>query len=70
MVTAPLFIIFAIALFCMVKWGGTHPGVLAMGALFGLSLASTTFGAPILDGMETAMTSALSAVSNIAGGAR
>lgn len=70
MVTAPLFIVFLLVAVAMVRWGGTHPGVLAFGAVLGLSLASTTIGAPILDGIESGMTAALSAASNIAGGAR
>ena len=70
MITAPLFIIFLFVALVMIKWGGTHPGVLAFGAVLGLSLASTAIGAPILDGIESGMTAALSAAANIAGGAR
>lgn len=70
MVTAPLFIVFLLVAFAMIRWGGTHPGVIAFGAILGLSLASTSFGAPLLDGIESGMSAALSAASNIAGGAR
>ncbi|WP_406027351.1 hypothetical protein OH802_09770 [Nocardioides sp. NBC_00850] len=70
MVTAPLFVIFLLVALGMVKWGGTHPGIIAFGVVLGLSLASTAFGGPILDGIESGMSAALSAATNLAGGAR
>lgn len=70
MVTAPLFIIFAIVAFVAVKWGPATPGVVLLGMLLGLSLASTSIGGPILSGLETASASAIQTVTNAVGGAR
>ena len=70
MVTAPLFIIFLIAVVVAIWKVGTSPAAIVLGALFGLSLASTTLGVPILDGIESAMSSAFEVAGSIEGGAR
>ena len=68
MVTAPLFIIMAVVAFVAVKWGPMKVSHLVVGVLLGLSLASTSVGQPILDGITKAMASAVDTVSNVAAG--
>lgn len=68
MVTAPLFLVLAIAAFVAMKYGSTKPGGMFLGILLGLSLASTTIGPPILDGLNQAMASVVASVSSVAGG--
>lgn len=67
MVTAPLVIILAIATFLAVKYGSAKPGSMVLGVLFGLSLASTTIGPPMLGALQDGMTSVVSSVSAVAG---
>jgi hypothetical protein len=70
MVSAPLFIVLAVAAFVAVKWGPAKASHLALGVLLGLSLATTAAGPPILNGITTAMDAIVSTVSNAAGGGR
>jgi hypothetical protein len=66
MVTSPLFIILAVAAVVAVKWGPMKVSHLVLGVLLGLSLAATSLGPPILDGITSAMSSVVSTVSNVA----
>jgi hypothetical protein len=42
-------------------------GSLILGILFGLSLAGTTFGAPILDASQDALNGLITGVASVAG---
>jgi hypothetical protein len=66
MVTAPLFIVLAIAAFVAVKYGSTKPGGMILGVLLGLSLASTSLGPPMLAALNDAMTSVIDSMSGVA----
>lgn len=67
MVTAPLFIILLVAAFIAMKYGNVKPGAMLLGVLLGLSLASTSFGPPLLGALQDGLSMAVSGASSVAG---
>lgn len=59
----PLVVLLGVALFFMVKKGGAKFGHALLATLFGLALAGTSVGEPILSTMNTATQAAVEALS-------
>jgi hypothetical protein len=70
MVTAPFFIVLAATAVVAVKWGSAKASHIALGVVLGLSLATTSLGPPILDGITTAVDAVVSTLSKTTGGGR
>lgn len=66
MVTAPLFIVLLVSAIVAVKYGNVKPGAMFLGVLLGLSLASTSFGPPILSALQDGLSMAISGASSVA----
>ncbi|WP_166845107.1 hypothetical protein [Isoptericola sp. BMS4] len=69
MVTASLFVVLLVVVIAGLYVRKVSAGSLVLGALFGLALASTAVGPPILSGFQTALDSLVSAISSAVGGA-
>ncbi len=67
MLTIPLVLILGLLAFGLVKWGKQKVSGVVVGVLFGLALASTSVGPPILHGLTAFSKSVVSAVSAAAG---
>lgn len=67
MISAPLFVILLVAAFIATKYGSVRPGGMFLGVLLGLSLASTSFGPPILAALQDGLSMAISGASSVAG---
>ena len=67
MIAMSTFVILLVAVVVGIWLKRTDNGSLALGILFGLSLAATTFGPPILGGFQWAMDSLVQLVSSLAG---
>ena len=68
MVTFPLFLLLAAVAALLLKTKAIKGGALVLGLLLGLSLASTTFGPPILNALTQASSALISALTVAAGG--
>ena len=69
MVTASLFVVLLVVVIAGLYVRKVQGGSLVLGVLFGLALASTAVGPPILDGFQTGLESVVSAISSAVGGA-
>jgi hypothetical protein len=69
MVTAPLFFVLLVAAFVAVKYANVKPGVLILGVLLGLSLASTAVGPTVLTWLQDGMTAVISSATRVTGAA-
>jgi hypothetical protein len=67
MVTMSLFFVLLVAVVASVWLKKGDKGSLILGILFGLSLAGTTFGAPILDASQDALNGLITGVASVAG---
>lgn len=67
MVTMSLFFVLLVIVAVGIGFKKTGNGSLILGILFGLSLASTAFGAPVLDAFQDALNGLVSGVSSVAG---
>ena len=62
--TIPLVVILGLLAFGLVKWGKHKVSGVLVGVLFGLALASTAVGPPILHAVTSASKTAVSAISS------
>jgi hypothetical protein len=69
MVSMSVFVVLLIAVAAGLYFRKVKAGSLVLGALFGLALASTAVGGPVLDGFQTAIDSLVTAISSAVGGA-
>ncbi|MFE7504012.1 hypothetical protein [Promicromonospora sp. NPDC057488] len=67
MVTMSLFFVLLVIVVAGVSLKKTGNGSLVLGILFGLALATTAFGAPVLDAAQDALNGLISGVSSVAG---
>lgn len=67
MVTMPLFLMLAGCAIVAVRWGTTKPGGVLLGILVGLTLAGTSFGPPLLAGLDQLATTVVASLSSAAG---
>jgi hypothetical protein len=65
MVTLPLVILLGLLAFALVKWGKQKVSGVLVGILFGLALATTAVGPPILHAVSTAFGTMVVAVSSV-----
>ncbi|HET9873913.1 MAG TPA: hypothetical protein VFP89_15115 [Propionibacteriaceae bacterium] len=64
MVTLPLVVVLGFTAFALVKWGKQKVSGLVVGVLFGLVLASTAVGPPIVNGLTTVSSAMVKAISS------
>jgi len=62
--TIPIVVLLGLLAFGLVKWGKQKISGLLVGILFGLALATTSVGPPILHAVSTASKTVVSAVSS------
>ncbi|MFC4631299.1 hypothetical protein ACFO6V_23845 [Promicromonospora alba] len=67
MVTMPLFFIMFALVVAGLGFKKTSNGSLILGMLFGLTLATTAFGAPLLSALGSFLDGLVSAASSVAG---
>lgn len=67
MLSIPLVVLLGLLAFGLVKWGKQKMSGVVVGVLFGLALASTAVGPPILDGLNSVSSSVVRAVSSTVG---
>ncbi|MCF4122190.1 hypothetical protein L1785_14510 [Antribacter sp. KLBMP9083] len=67
MVTMSLFFVLLVAVVVGVWLKKLSNGSLILGILFGLSLAATSFGAPVLDAFQSLLNGLVSGVASVAG---
>lgn len=67
MLSIPLVVLLGLLAFGLVKWGKQKMSGVVVGVLFGLALASTAVGPPILDGLSSVSSSVVRAVSSTVG---
>jgi hypothetical protein len=67
MVTMSLFFVLLVIVVAGIWLKKTSNGSLILGILFGLSLAATTFGAPVLDAFQSVLDGLVSGVASVAG---
>jgi hypothetical protein len=67
MLSIPLVILLGFLAFGLVRWGKQKVSGVVVGVFFGLALASTAVGPPILTGLNTLSNSIVSAFSKAAG---
>jgi hypothetical protein len=67
-ITFPLFLLFGFIAVVLVRAKVVRGGALVLGALLGLSLATTEAGPPILSAMTSATTSVVHTISGAVGG--
>lgn len=60
--TIPLVLLLGFLAFGLVKWGKHKPSGVVVGILFGLALASTAVGPPILQGFQAFGSALFSAI--------
>ena len=53
MLSIPIILVLGLIAFGMIKWGNHKASGVVVGVLFGLTLAATPAGPPILDGFKT-----------------
>ncbi|MGH3815224.1 MAG: hypothetical protein ACRDUV_22725 [Pseudonocardiaceae bacterium] len=66
-VTMPLFLMLAGCALVAVRWGSTKPGGVILGVLVGLTMAGTSFGPPLLDGLDQLTSTMVSSLSSATG---
>jgi hypothetical protein len=64
MVTLPLVLVLGLLAFGLVKWGKQKVSGVLVGIVFGLALATTAVGPPILHGVTQASKTVVSAISS------
>lgn len=64
MVTIPLVVLLGLLAFGLVRWGKQKLSGVIVGVLFGLALASTSVGPPILHGLTTMSTTLVKAIGS------
>ena len=64
MVTLPLVVVLGLLAFGLVKWGKQKLSGVLIGILFGLALATTAVGPPILHAVTQASKTVVSAISS------
>lgn len=62
--TIPIVVLLGLLAFGLVKWGKQKISGLLVGILFGLALATTSVGPPILNAVSSASKTVVSAVSS------
>ena len=62
--TIPLVVILGLLAFGLVKWGKHKVSGVLVGVLFGLALATTAVGPPILQAVSAASKTAVAAISS------
>lgn len=67
MVTMSLFFVLLVVVVAGIWLKKTSNGSLILGLLFGLALAATSFGAPILDGFQSLLDGLVSGVASVSG---
>ena len=70
MLNIPLVVLLGVAAIVMVKFVGHKLSGVLVGVLFGLALASTPAGPPIINGVTSLSTTVVAAVSGALGGHR
>jgi hypothetical protein len=70
MVTAPLAIILGVIAFFMTKGNASTFGATLVNILFGIALASTIIGPPMINGLESGSNAVIQGVSNSIGAGR
>jgi hypothetical protein len=63
MISIPLVILLGFLAFGLVRWGKQKVSGMVVGVLFGLALASTAIGPPILSGLNTMSSALVSAIT-------
>jgi hypothetical protein len=63
MISIPLVILLGFLAFGLVRWGQQKVSGMVVGVLFGLALASTAVGPPILSGLNTMSSALVSAIT-------
>ena len=63
MLSIPLVILLGFLAFGLVRWGKQKVSGMVVGVLFGLALASTAVGPPILSGLSTMSSALVSAIT-------
>ena len=63
MLTLPLVIVLGVLAFGLVKWGKQKVSGVVVGILFGLALATTAVGPPILHAVTSASKTVVTAIS-------
>ena len=61
--TIPLVVLLGILAFGLIRWGKQKLSGIVVGILFGLALASTVVGPPILRAVQVASTTVVQAIS-------
>ena len=64
MVTLPLVVVLGLLAFGLVKWGKQKVSGVVVGMLFGLALATTAVGPPILSAVVSASKTVVAAISS------
>lgn len=64
MLSIPLVILLGFLAFGLVRWGKQKVSGVVVGALFGLALASTAVGPPILPGLNSLSSSLVNTISS------
>ncbi|MFC4630588.1 hypothetical protein ACFO6V_20250 [Promicromonospora alba] len=67
MVTMSLFFVLLVIVVVGIAFKKLSNGSLILGILFGLALAATTFGGPVLDAFQSLLNGLVSGVSSVAG---
>lgn len=67
MITFPLFLLLALLAVILLKTKAVKGGALVLGVLLGLSLASTSFGPPILAALTSMCTAVVQGLSSVGG---
>lgn len=67
MINAPLFVVVLLVCLLALKTRAARPGSLFLGLVLGLTLASTSFGAPILSAVTSMSQGIVTAVSSMGG---
>jgi hypothetical protein len=63
--TIPLVVILGAVAFGVIKWGKQKLSGIIVGVLFGLALASTVVGPPIIHAVQVASTTVLTAITGL-----
>jgi hypothetical protein len=69
MVSVSVFVVLLVLVAVGMYFRKLQPWAVVLGALFGLALATTPMGGPVLDGFQTLVDSLASAISSATGGA-
>ena len=64
MITIPLVLLLGLLAFGLVRWGNQKASGVVVGVLFGLALASTSIGPPIVHGLTSFSSSMVKAISS------